>query len=58
MSLRVISAAQGWEWTNDTLIRQFLWPLLQQWNKQTDTVRPQTIVCVIRLLGNNYNEFN
>ena len=49
--LRMISHFQGWVWTNDTLIRAHLWPLLQQWNAKQDTVRDATVVCTVRLIG-------
>ena len=51
MGLRVLAYSQGWAWTNDTLIRTQLWPLLQQWNKQPSSVREATIVCILRLVG-------
>ena len=51
MALRVLGACQGWAWTNDTLIRRYLWPLLQQWNKQPGSLREAAVVCIIRLLG-------
>ena len=38
-------------WTNDTLIRAHLWPLLQQWNAKQDSVREATVVCTVRLIG-------
>ena len=52
LALRVLSAVKGWkEWTNDVLIRDHLWPLLQQWNKKPESLREATIVCIVRLLG-------
>lgn len=50
--LRILSWYRGWVWTNDTLIRAHLWPLLQQWNGTSrESVREATVVCVIRLIG-------
>ena len=49
--LRAIAHYQGWVWTNDTLIRAHLWPLLQQWNANQDAVREATVVCAVRLIG-------
>ena len=49
--LRAIAHYQGWVWTNDTLIRAHLWPLLQQWNANQDAVREAAIVCTVRLIG-------
>ena len=49
--LRAIAFNQGWVWTNDSLIRAHLWPLLQQWNANRDAVREATIVCTVRLIG-------
>ena len=51
MALRVLSAVRGWTWSNDVLIRQHLWPLLQQWNKDSSCLREATIVCILRLIG-------
>ena len=53
--MRMISCDQGWVWTNDTLIRAHLWPLLQQWNAKQDSVREATIVCAVRLIGESIN---
>ena len=49
--LRAIAHYQGWVWTNDTLIRAHLWPLLQQWNAKQDAVHEAAIVCAVRLIG-------
>ena len=49
--LRALTWYQGWVWTNDTLIGAHLWPLLQQWNSSADSVREETIVCILRLIG-------
>ena len=50
-SLRLLGFQQGWVWTNDTLIRAHVWPLLQQWNKDRDSVREAAIACTVRLIG-------
>jgi len=49
--LRLLTWYQGWVWTNDVLIRAYLWPLLQQWNTNVDSVREATVVCIMRLIG-------
>jgi len=49
--LRFLTWYQGWVWTNDVLIRAYLWPLLQQWNSNADSVREATVVCIMRLIG-------
>ena len=49
--LRAIAHYQGWVWTNDTLIRAHLWPLLQEWNSNQDAVREAAVVCAVRLIG-------
>lgn len=52
MALRVLAAVRGWKgWTNNILIRQHIWPLLQLWNKDPESLREATVVCVVRLLG-------
>ncbi|XP_011409711.1 PREDICTED: microtubule-associated protein 1A-like isoform X2 [Amphimedon queenslandica] len=52
LALRLLSKVRGWkEWTNDVLIRHYTWPILQQWNKEPESVREATVVCLIRLLG-------
>lgn len=52
MALRLLATVRGWKgWTNDVLIRQHLWPLLQVWNKDPDSLREATVVCIVRLLG-------
>ena len=52
LALRVLAKVRGWkDWTNDVLIGQYLWPLLQQWNKDPESVREATVVCLVRLLG-------
>ena len=55
--LRAIAHHQGWVWTNDTLIRAHLWPLLQQWNANRDAVRETTVVCAVRLIGKSKLNF-
>ena len=50
--LRLISHFQGWVWTNDTLIRAHLWPLLQKWNSSEGSgVKDAAAVCTVRLIG-------
>ena len=51
--LRVIAAVRGWEWTRTILVGDYIWPLLQLWNKGPDNLREATIVGIIKLLGNN-----
>lgn len=52
LALRVLSKVRGWkEWTNDVLIGLHVWPILQQWNKEPESVREATVVCLVRLLG-------
>ncbi len=39
-------------WTNDTLIRAHLWPILKKWNSSEGSeVKDAAAVCVVRLIG-------
>ena len=50
--LRMLAWFLGWVWTNDTLIRAHIWPILQQWHgKKGEAVRESTVICIIRLIG-------
>ncbi len=51
-SLRLLAYTQGWVWTNDSLIRAHIWPILQKWNSSEGSdVKEAAAVCVVRLIG-------
>ncbi|XP_022243184.1 uncharacterized protein LOC111086068 [Limulus polyphemus] len=57
-AVELLARREGWEWTNNVLIRELLWPVLQQWSVRSqcleenkESVNEIKVVFVLKLFG-------
>ncbi|XP_076323637.1 uncharacterized protein LOC143232294 isoform X2 [Tachypleus tridentatus] len=57
-AVELLARREGWEWTNNVLIRELLWPVLQQWSVRSqsfeenkESVNDMKVVFVLKLFG-------
>ena len=65
MALELLCAVEGWQWTNNHVAGQVLWPILAEWATTPESVSQTFVETVIILLGqsrinlfSNYLFFN
>ncbi|XP_013403612.1 uncharacterized protein LOC106168898 isoform X2 [Lingula anatina] len=52
-ALELLCVHEGWQWTNNTLIRELLWPVLQEWGAQQPPTPSSNMVVefALRMMG-------
>ena len=53
-AMELLAFCMGWEWANDVLIREHLWPILKKWStglNKENSIKNASACVVMKIIG-------